>query len=80
MFHDLRCFGLVNLVAGRRIVPELIQFDATAANLVAEADRLWPGQPAADAMRRELRSVRELIGDAGASRRAAALILAECGG
>ncbi|HZS12750.1 MAG TPA: lipid-A-disaccharide synthase [Nitrospirales bacterium] len=80
MFHDLRCFGLVNLVAGRRIVPELIQFDATAANLVAEADRLWPGQPAADVMRRELRVVRDLVGEAGASRRAAALILAECGG
>jgi lipid-A-disaccharide synthase len=73
------CIGLVNIVAGRRIVPELIQRGATAECLAKEAARLLRDQSAYDEMRAALRVVREQLGEPGASRRAAKIILAECG-
>lgn len=70
--------GLANIVAGRSIVPELIQQNATAERLSREASRLLTDQQAASEMRAELRTVREALGSPGASRRAAAAVLAEC--
>lgn len=70
--------GLANIVAGRSIVPELIQHDATADRMSAEVSRLLGDQRAAQAMRAELRKVREMLGAPGASRRAAGVVLAEC--
>ena len=70
--------GLANIVAGRSIVPELIQEDATAERLSQEASRLLTDHQAASEMRAELRKVREALGSPGASRRAAAAVLAEC--
>lgn len=70
--------GLVNIVAGRRIIPELIQHEATAERLVEEARRLLQDQSAYSEMRAALHMVREQLGKPGASRRAAELILAEC--
>jgi lipid-A-disaccharide synthase len=78
VLHHLWSIGLVNLVAGRRIVPELLQSAATPARLTAEAERLWPGRPEAAAMRTAFQAVREVLGRPGASRRAAEAILAEC--
>lgn len=71
--------GLVNIVAGRRIVPELIQHEATAERLSEEASRLLRDEGASRAMREALRAVRESLGAPGASRRAAELVLAEIG-
>jgi len=45
---------MVNLVAGRRVVPELIQHDVTAAGLAEEALRLLADEAARQEMRREL--------------------------
>jgi lipid-A-disaccharide synthase len=70
--------GLVNLVAGRKIVTELIQQDATADRLCQEADRLLQDAQAYDQMKAALRAVREALGRPGASRRAAEVVLAEC--
>lgn len=72
------CIGLVNIVAGRRIIPELIQQDATGERLAGEARRLLHDQAAYNEMRAALRIVREQLGEPGASRRAAELILEEC--
>ncbi|HTA68141.1 MAG TPA: lipid-A-disaccharide synthase [Bryobacteraceae bacterium] len=47
-------FSMVNLVAGRRVVPELIQHDVTAAGLAEEALRLLADEAARQEMRREL--------------------------
>jgi len=47
-------FSMVNLVAGRRVVPELIQHDVTAAGLAEEALRLLGDEAARQEMRREL--------------------------
>lgn len=72
------CIGLVNLVAGRKFVPELIQQEATADRLCREADRLLQDAQAYDQMKAALRAVRDALGEPGASRRAAEVVLAEC--
>ena len=50
--------SMVNLIAGRQVVPELIQQDMTAANLAAAAGDLLSQQSLADRMRAELAQVR----------------------
>jgi lipid-A-disaccharide synthase len=78
LVNRVQCIGLVNIVAGRRIVTELIQHDATPERLCAEAARLLMDEQAQAEMRAALREVRDALGAPGASRRAAAAVLAEC--
>jgi lipid-A-disaccharide synthase len=63
--------ALVNLVLGRRAVPELIQGQANPGRIAAEAARLLTDAGARDAMRRDLAEVRGRLGEGGASGRAA---------
>lgn len=70
--------GLVNLVAGRSVVPELIQEEATAERLCQEAQRLMNDKSAYHGMQDALREVRQSLGEPGASHRAAQVVLAEC--
>jgi lipid-A-disaccharide synthase len=71
--------GLVNIVAGRSIVPEIIQHDVTPERLTEEAAHLLRDRAAARQMREAFRVVRVSLGMPGASRRAAEAVLAECG-
>ncbi len=64
--------SLVNLVAGRAVVPELLQEACTPSALASEAARLLSG--AGETQRRELAQVRALLGPPGASARAAAAV------
>lgn len=50
-------FTMVNLVAGRAVIPELIQEDCTAANLARAALGLLPGAAERDDMKRGLAEV-----------------------
>ncbi len=70
-FVRVTSYGMVNLVAGRPIVPELIQDGFTPATVAAEAVSLLTDRARADAMRRDLAEVRATLGAPGASRRAA---------
>ncbi len=76
----VRWIGLVNLVAGRTVVPELIQADATGQRLYEEALRLLEDRFAYDEMKRSLAKVRAALGEPGASIRAAEVVLAACRG
>jgi lipid-A-disaccharide synthase len=68
-------YGLANLIAGRRIVTELIQDQLSGESLAEELlGLLDPVRNAA--MRSELKGVAEKIGEPGASARAAQSILA----
>lgn len=67
-------FAMVNLVAGRPVVPELIQKDLTAERLAAEVSHLLDSSAARDAMRSALATVRERLGPPGAIERAAEII------
>ncbi len=68
-------YGMVNLVAGARIVPELIQEACTPEKVAAETVSLLTDQPRAARMRDELAVVRDRLGPPGASGRAAVAIL-----
>ena len=74
----VKWIGLVNLVAGRSIVPELIQDDANADRLGQEANRLLSDIDAYNRMKQGLKEVRDSLGEPGASHRAAQVVLAEC--
>lgn len=66
--------GLVNIVAGREVAPELLQRDATPARIAAETTRLLRDEPARRAMAEGLDEVRRKIGGSGASLNAAQAI------
>lgn len=66
-----RDVGMVNLIAGRRVAPELIQDDFTPAKIAAEIGRLIDSSAAREEMRATLREVRAKLGSGGAIERAA---------
>jgi lipid-A-disaccharide synthase len=75
LFVKLSNYGMVNLIAGRTVVPELIQDDCTPQRVTDELVPLLL-DPAREArVRADLAEVRSKLGGAGASRRAAAAVL-----
>lgn len=68
-------FGMVNLIAGREVVPELIQHNFTPQRVAAEAELLLSASPEGknrvEKMARGLEEVRRLLGPPGAVERAA---------
>lgn len=77
-FIRVKWIGLVNLVAGRSVVPELLQDEATGQRLYEEAIRILEDRSAYDEMKRDLAKVRAALGEPGASKRAAEAVLAGC--
>ncbi len=53
--------AMANLIAGKRVVPELIQSRFTAANIVQEMDRLLPDGASRESMMKELRRIHGLL-------------------
>jgi lipid-A-disaccharide synthase len=70
----LQHFSLVNIVAGRNVVPELIQKDVNGERIAREVRALTDPSTRA-AVRRELAAVTGKLGGPGASRRAAEAIM-----
>jgi lipid-A-disaccharide synthase len=68
-------YAMVNLVAGRRVVPELIQDRFTPDAAAAEALRVLTDPAHAASVKRDLGDVRARLGTPGASRRAAEAVL-----
>lgn len=73
----LEHFAMPNLIAGRRIVPELIQEDFTAENVVCELNRLLADGPDRAQMLKDLTEVRARLAPTGAppAERAATAVL-----
>jgi len=71
---DLEHFSMVNLVLGRRAVPELAQRDAVPARVAAAARQLLESPAEIEVMRRALAELRPRLGAGGASRRAAEVV------
>lgn len=67
--------SLVNLIAGREVVPELVQDAAGPAAIAETAGRLLADEPALLRMREDLLLVRERLGSPGASERVAGIAL-----
>jgi lipid-A-disaccharide synthase len=70
-------YAMVNLIAERRVVTELIQADFTPERVAAEALGLLEDPDRLDSMRDALLTVRQKLGEPGASARAAAAVKGE---
>ena len=67
--------GLINLIAGRRLVPELIQDQATAANITEQVFGLLSDEEKLARLKKDLLTAGQLLGGPGASRRVAQIAL-----
>lgn len=74
-FVHVDTYAMANLVAGRRVVPELIQDGFTPEAVAAEALRVLMDPAHAAQVRSDLREVHAKLGGPGASRRAAEAVL-----
>jgi lipid-A-disaccharide synthase len=80
--------AMANLIAGKRVVPELLQHDFTAANIVQQLEPLLPDGAARESMMQELKAIGAALGSgrtedrqgaAGTIERVAAITLEELG-
>lgn len=69
-------YAMVNLVAGREVVPELVQNECSATALAEQARRLLDDGPDRSTMLDGLAEVRAKLGPVGAIERAAAVVTA----
>jgi len=67
--------GIVNIIAGREIAPEFLQYEATPENIAAKLSELIRDKSRLSAMRAELAKVKSSLGSPGASMRAAQSII-----
>jgi lipid-A-disaccharide synthase len=67
--------GIVNIVAGKKIIPEFIQFEAQPKMIARQIIKLLVDPLSANKMRQDLKTVKESLGQPGAAARAAKLIL-----
>jgi lipid-A-disaccharide synthase len=65
--------GMVNIIAGKKIVPEFIQNDATSDNIANEIYDILLNIPRMDTIKGDLSQIREKLGSPGAADRAAEL-------
>jgi lipid-A-disaccharide synthase len=78
-FVRVATYGMVNLVAGQAVVPELIQDAFTPEAVAREALRFLTDAAHAARTREALRQVKQRLGAGGASRRAAEAVLRVAG-
>ena len=67
--------GMVNIVAGRKIVPEFIQFKACPKKISEQVLKILQNPGRLEQMKNDLTLVKSLLGEKGASLRAAQTIL-----
>lgn len=75
MLIDIPYIGLVNVIAGRKIVPEFLQHEIRPEEVAEEAKILLEDETARDRMIADLQMAKSKLGPAGAADRAAATIL-----
>jgi lipid-A-disaccharide synthase len=75
IFARTRWIGLVNIIAGREIVPEILQYSAKPKRLASEILSIMSSGEKMDKQVQELRQVKHALGTPGASLRAARIIL-----
>jgi len=67
--------GMVNIVAGRKIIPEFIQFQAIPKKISEQVLRILQNPSEIERMKNDLAQVKSLLGEKGASKRAAQIIV-----
>ena len=71
IFVRIAHFALVNILAGRQVVPELLQTEASPERMAFEIERLLSDPEARRQQLADLDEVRRSLGEAGAARRVA---------
>jgi lipid-A-disaccharide synthase len=71
----VRFLGIVNIIAGREIAPEFLQYKATPENISGKIVSILSDGKRLETMRAELADVKKSLGSPGASMRAAKTIL-----
>jgi len=71
---NVKDIGLVNILAGRRIVPELIQREASPERIAAEVKKMLCDRAYYEGIKKDLHEVRLRLGPPGASERVAKVI------
>lgn len=74
MLIDVEHIGLVNIVAGHRLVPELVQREATAENIAGAMTKMLEDPGYYEKLRTGLAGLRTQLGEAGASSRVASIV------
>jgi lipid-A-disaccharide synthase len=69
--------SLVNLIAGREVVKELLQYDLTKENLQTELTKITINTETRNAQLEGYAEIKNILGEAGASERAGALVVKE---
>lgn len=72
-------YSMVNLIAGRRLAPELIQSDCTPGRIAAEVEALLSDPVGRAGIQREMAEAKRQLGAPGAIERAASAVLTEVG-
>jgi len=67
--------GLVNVIAGKKVVPEFLQYNARAGLIAKEAISILSDSSKADEMKKQLRGIKKRLGEPGANERAAGTVL-----
>ena len=71
---DVTHISLVNIIAGKEVVPELIQHEATAKNIVAQSRKILYDDKYRESMISSFKKIRELFSGKQPSRRVAEMI------
>jgi lipid-A-disaccharide synthase len=74
LFVDVEHIGLVNIVAGERVVPELVQRDATPENMTDALTKLLNDSAYYGRVQARLADIRTKLGESGTNARVAALV------
>ena len=75
LIHNISYFSLVNLIADREVLPELLQDEANSERVAEELYRLVFDEKARKAIAQGFETVRAKLGEPGASKRAADLAM-----
>jgi lipid-A-disaccharide synthase len=75
LFIKLKYIGLVNVIAGRKIVPEFLQYEANPGKISDYILRLLNDKALGAEMKTDFAKLRQSLGKPGASKRAASRIV-----
>jgi lipid-A-disaccharide synthase len=73
MVINVEHIGLVNIIAGKTVVPELIQFEASPEKIAAEVIDILTTEGHKEHIKAELKKIRNMLGSHGAAERVARL-------
>jgi len=71
LFVNVSHIGMANIIAGKTVVPELIQGDANPARMAKELLAILTDEERKRQIRKDLSGIREKLGNPGAAKRAA---------